>query len=69
MMAEAPVMHLSDFSKVFEITCDALGLAMGDVLSQENYHVAYFNEKLNDSRQQYSRMTRNSMRLCRRALL
>ena len=40
---------LPDFSKAFEVTCDASGLAI-----QENHHVAYFNEKLNDARQRYS---------------
>ena len=43
MMTEAQVMHLPDFSKAFEITCDALRLAIGGVLSQENHHNAYFS--------------------------
>jgi len=65
MMTEAPVMCLSDFSNAFEATCDASGLKIGGVLSQQNHHVAYFSEKLNDALQRYSRMTRNFMRLCR----
>jgi len=50
-MTEAPVMRLSDFSKVFEVTRDATGLAIGGVLNQKNHPVAYFSEKLNDTRQ------------------
>jgi len=54
MMTEAQVMRLPDFSKAFKITCDALRLAIGGVLSQENHHVAYFIKKLNDAWQWYS---------------
>ena len=53
-MTEAPLIRLPDFSKVFEITCDAPRLAIDGVLIQENHSFAYFSEKLNDARQRYS---------------
>ena len=51
MMTEDPVTRLLDFSKIFEIICDASRIAIGGVLSQENHSIAYFNQKLNDVRQ------------------
>ena len=49
-MSSTPFFRHPDFSKVFKVACDAYGYGIGGVVSQEEHPMAFFSEKLNDSK-------------------
>jgi hypothetical protein len=51
-LTHAPLLQLPDFTKTFELECDASGL--GGVLLQEGKPVANFSEKLSGPSLNYS---------------
>jgi hypothetical protein len=52
-LTETPVLRLSNFLQPFEVTCDASHVGVGGVLSQQRHPIAYFSDKLNETRRRY----------------
>jgi hypothetical protein len=53
-LTHATLLQLPDFSKTFELECDASGIGLGGVLPQETKPFAYFSEKLSGHVLNYS---------------
>lgn len=53
-LTEASVLCLSNFELPFELTCDTSYVGIGGVLSQNGHPIAFFGEKLNETRRMYS---------------
>jgi hypothetical protein len=53
-LTEASLLVLPNFTKTFEVDCDASGIGIGGVLMQERKPVVYFSEKLGGAQLNYS---------------
>jgi len=52
-LCSTPILTLPEFTKAFEIRCDASRIRIGVVLMQDWRPIAYFNEKLSGATLKY----------------
>jgi len=52
-LTNAPILAIPNFSKTFELECDASGVRIGVVLLQGGHPIAYFSEKLHGATLNY----------------
>ncbi|XP_019451839.1 PREDICTED: uncharacterized protein LOC109353938 [Lupinus angustifolius] len=61
-LKHAPILRLLNFSKSFEIKCDASNVGIGVVLVQDGHPIAYFSEKLGEL--PLTHMRRDVQKIC-----